>query len=128
MMSCLHALLPANKRRFPHFDPVSSPAVSGRSPLVSVVALFFVVYFFHFSTRQQRFPPGVQFSVQRPMHVSVLSSSVQGMAQLFSCWVKCCIQISVLRTIFLRVSTHFSRRGLAVFVPCEVQRGVALII
>ena len=48
-------------------------------------------------------------------HVSVvLTSSVRGMAQLFSCRVKCCIQISFLRTIFLRVITHFSRQGPAV--------------
>ena len=57
-------------------------------------------------------------------HVSELSFSDQGMAQLFSCRVKVFVQLSVLRTIFLRVSIHFPRQGPAVFVPCEGQRVV----
>ena len=83
----------------------------------------FVVVFF-FSTRQQRLPPGVQFSVQRLMSVSVLSSSVQGMAELFSCRVKCCIQISVLRTIFCVSALVY--RGKAQQFSCRVKFNVRL--
>ena len=57
-------------------------------------------------------------------HVSELSFSDQDIAQLFSCRVKVFVQLSVLRTIFLRVSTYFPRQGSAVFLPCEGQRVV----
>ena len=113
-----YALLPAKKGYFHASSLFLRPLCRAVLPLLVSWLCLFVVFFSQFSTRQQRLPPGVQI-FRSEAHVSVLTSSVQGMAQLFSCRVKCCIQLSVLRTIFLLVSTHFSRQRPAIFVSCE---------
>ena len=105
-------------KKFPCLCAFSSPAVSGHSPFVGVVAQDFC--FFSVGQPTDCVCHLVSNFSASEAHVSELSSSVQSTAQAFSCRVKFRTQFAVLRTIFLRVSTHFSRQGPAVFVPCEV--------